>query len=118
MVVSGFCLCYHKCVLDILMLSMPFTPISDSIGRGRQSTLKKQVDADRVVSAACSVFAEMFGEDYEQHVKPLYLKNRTLTVSCNTSAAAQEVRLNQAKIVDDINVTMGSKEVDRIRYLL
>jgi hypothetical protein len=98
---------------------MTFTPIGSSLHKGaKNSGLKKQLDADRVVENANIAMVDIFGEDYEKHVKPLYLKNRTLTVSCNSSTAAQEVRLNQVKIVDSINNMLGTIEVDRIRYLL
>jgi predicted nucleic acid-binding Zn ribbon protein len=59
----------------------------------------------------------LFGEEQAKHAKPLFLKNRTLTITCSTSSIAQEIRLNQQTLVDKINDKLGKKEVDRIRYL-
>lgn len=95
-----------------------FTPIGQTLDSSRdKSALQKQGEAGLVIEAAEKVFAELFGEEKSLHAKPLFLKNRTLTVTCSSSAMAQEIRLNQAKIVEAINNAMGKNEVDRIRYL-
>lgn len=84
----------------------------------KNAPLQKQVEASQAVLFAEAVFQEMFGADLAKHAKPLFLKNRTLTVSCTSSAMAQEIRLNQQAIVDNINAKFGKQEVDRIRYLV
>lgn len=97
---------------------MVFTPLGDALQQkmSSHSTLKKQVEASDVVLFAEEVFKELFfGES--KYVRPLFLKNRTLTITCNSTAIAQEIRLNQASIVEKINQKMGKTEVDRIRYL-
>ena len=98
---------------------MSFTPVGDALQdkMKKDQTLKGQVEAGGVVDIAEQVFSEMFDPDQAVHVKPLFLKNRTLTVTCSSSAVAQEIRLNQAAIGDSINKKLGKKEVDRIRYL-
>lgn len=98
---------------------MPFTPIGDAIRKdlNDKGPLKKQVEAAEVVGYAEEVLLDLFGEELGKEAKPLYLKNRTLTITCSSSAIAQEIRLNQADIVEKINDKLGKKEVDRIRYL-
>lgn len=98
---------------------MTFSPLGDTLKdkMKTQKPLQKQVEAAQVVEIAEEVFKKIFGEEQAVHAKPLFLKNRTLTVTCSTSAIAQEIRINQAKIVDKINEKLGKKEVDRIRYL-
>lgn len=97
---------------------MSLLSISDTLKNrmNQQNPLKKQIDAALVVEAAAKVMVKVFG-DLSSQLKPLYLKNRTLTVSCGNSTLAQEIRLNQAKIVEQINKEIGRNEVDRIRYL-
>lgn len=99
-------------------IDMSFTPIGEALAskKNDNSALKKQADAGNVMSAAEDVFAELFG-DLASHARPQFLKNRTLTVSCTSSAMAQEIRINQNKIVDMMNDALGEKLVDRIRYL-
>lgn len=98
---------------------MSFTPLGDALQdkMKQEQGLQGQLDAAKVVEAAEQALLEIFGEELAPHAKPLFLKNRTLTISCSTSAMAQEIRLNQAKIVDAVNKALGNKEVDRIRYL-
>lgn len=98
---------------------MSFTPIGDAIDSKKKSdgSLQSQVETARVLEAAEAAFTELFAADLARHAKPQYLKNRTLTVTCTSSALAQEIRLNQGQIVESINKRLGGKEVDRIRYL-
>ncbi len=98
---------------------MGFTPLGEALfaKMNLNSKLKKQVEAGSAVAFAEQVFLALFGEEGAKQVKPLFLKNRTLTVTCVSSVIAQEIRLNQAAIVQQINDKMGKNEVDRIRYL-
>lgn len=98
---------------------MAFTPLGDALQQklSAQTPLKKQVEASLVVEQAAIVFEEIFGKDNAAQAKPLFLKNRTLTVTCGTGAIAQEIRLRQLEIVEKINQKLGKKDVDRIRYL-
>ncbi|MEK7623089.1 MAG: DUF721 domain-containing protein [Patescibacteria group bacterium] len=98
---------------------MSFTPLGDALSNKMMSVspLKKQIESSLVIEYAQTVLAELFGEELAKHAKPLFLKNRTMTITCSTAAIAQEIRLNQQKIVEKINEKLGKKEVDRIRYL-
>ncbi|MBI5728142.1 MAG: DUF721 domain-containing protein [Candidatus Magasanikbacteria bacterium] len=98
---------------------MAFTPLGDALHRkfSAATPLKKQVEASLVIEYATAVLRDLLGESLAIHAKPLFLKNRTLTITCSSSSVAQEIRLNQANIVETINNKLGKKEVDRIRYL-
>lgn len=98
---------------------MAFTPIGDALQRkiSDVSPLRRQVEASLVIECAEQVLADLFGVDRAKYAKPLFLKNKTLTITCSSAAMAQEVRLKQGIIVDTINQKIGKKEVDRIRYL-
>ncbi|OGH64216.1 MAG: hypothetical protein A2821_03955 [Candidatus Magasanikbacteria bacterium RIFCSPHIGHO2_01_FULL_41_23] len=97
---------------------MTFTPLGDTLKNkiDKNSILGRQLESAGSIEAAETVLREMFG-DLANQAKPLFLKNRTLTVSCASSAIAQEIRVNQVKIVENINAKLGKNEVDRIRYL-
>lgn len=100
-------------------MSMTFSPLGDALQEKMkgQKALQNQISDAEAIETAEAVFVELFGEDMAVHAKPLFLKNRTLTVSCSSSAMANEIRLNQAQIVEEINKKVGKSEVDRIRYL-
>ena len=95
----------------------------DSIGnifstKKDSSHFGTQVDSAMIIEDAKKVFIDFFGIENAKHVKPLFLKNRTLTVSCSSGVVAQEIRLNQVKIVEKLNKVIGEEKVDRIRYLM
>lgn len=98
---------------------MTFTPLGDAIqdSLNAKDALGKQVQAASVLDAATTVFEQRFGKEEAAQVVPRFVKNKTLTVTCSSSVIAQEIRLNQAEIVDQINDVCGAKEIDRIRYL-
>lgn len=97
---------------------MSFESLGQSMERRMEmDPLKKQVDASRVVEISLEILNEIFGMDLAINAKPLFLKNRTLTISCSTSSMAQEIRLHQIEIVEKINEKLGKTEVDSIRYL-
>lgn len=98
---------------------MSFTPLGDTLHdkMDKNTSLKKQLETAEVIEIVDSVLADLFGADLARHAKPLFLKNRTITISCTSSAMAQEIRVNQAEIVKKINQKLGKEEVDRIRYL-
>lgn len=97
---------------------MVFTPIGDSLQARLTPSLQKGVLGAAAVQAAIESLSSVLGADLAKSAKPLYLKNRTLTIACGTSALAQAVRLNQAAIVEKVNLLLGKSEVDRIRYLI
>lgn len=99
---------------------MAFTPIGDSLSSklSTDSTLKRQIESADVVEQSNEVFSKIFGKEVASHIRPLFVKNRTLTVSCTTSAIAQEIRIKQQDIVMRINEKVGRNELDRVRYLV
>tara|TARA_B100000700_G_C14684919_1_gene687082 strand:+ start:284 stop:583 length:300 start_codon:yes stop_codon:yes gene_type:complete len=98
---------------------MVFTPVGDALQdkMGKNKSLKDQLETAHIIAATEKVFSEHFSGEDSLHVKPLFVKNRTLTVTCSSAAVAQEIRMNQAKVVKKINEEIGNKEIDRIRYL-
>lgn len=83
----------------------------------QNNPLKNQIESAELVQVVKNVMVELFGEELAKEANPLFLKNRTITISCSSSIIAQEIRLNQAEIVQRINNLLGKSDVDRIRYL-
>jgi len=93
---------------------MSFAPIGK---QPNNSSKEDQSEVDPIIEITESVLAEIFGEEEALYAKPLFLKNRTLTVTCSSADMATKIRENQKKIVSKINDKLGEKQVDRIRYL-
>lgn len=98
---------------------MAFSSLGDTLSSRftQKGPLKKQLEDSQVVEEAKIVLSEIFGAELSTQATPLFLKNRTLTISCSSSAIAQEIRLTQNQIVEKLNERLGRNEVDRIRYL-
>ncbi|MFA5210901.1 MAG: DUF721 domain-containing protein [Patescibacteria group bacterium] len=99
---------------------MTFTPLGNTIDQifNKNNSLKKQIESAELIEKSKEVFEEFFGNELAHEIRPLFLKNRTLTVSCSGSVVAQEIRLNQADLVEKINLKIGTNEIDRLRYLV
>ena len=96
---------------------MPFTPLGDTLHEDKSKTNGKTDEQDEILEKGQNVLLELFGADLGKAAKPLFVKNRTMTISCSNSEIAKEIRENQQDIVAKINDKYGSKEIDRIRYL-
>jgi len=84
---------------------------------GGQTGLAQGIEASSIVETAQKALGEIFPPEVANLMRALFIKNRTLTVSCNGSAVAQELRLKQNEVVEKINSTLGRNEIDRVRYL-
>jgi len=76
----------------------------------------KQLEDD-IVLATKAILQEVLPADKANLARPLFLKNRTLTITCSDSATAQEIAQHQQEIVAKINDKLGKNEIDRVRYL-
>lgn len=83
---------------------------------GTTSPLRNQIESAQIIQKAEEALLEIFGEEMKQ-VKVLFVKNGTLTITCHSSVVAQEIRLNQAKIIQKINSFFARPVLERIRYL-
>ncbi len=99
---------------------MSFVSLQDALNKkiSANQNLNKQIESAQIIEIAKQVLVEIFEPEIVSSIKPLFLKNRTLTLSCLSSAVAQEITLNQNQIIEKINEKIGKKEIDRLRYLL
>lgn len=85
-------------------------------GRAAEINHKRKSDSP-MIEVAEKTMLELFGAEQAARAKPLFLKNRTLTITCSSQEMGQAIHARQQEIVDKINEKLGKKEVDRIRYL-
>ncbi|MEK7532351.1 MAG: DUF721 domain-containing protein [Patescibacteria group bacterium] len=74
------------------------------------------IDAARVVTTATLVLEDIFDPTIAARMRPLYLKNRTLTINCDSTTVAQELKLRETEILTKLEDRLGAKLIDRIRY--
>jgi len=80
--------------------------------------IDKQVEAARVIEITTKILTDIFGADKSASMKPLYLKNRTITIAAQSPSGAQDLKLKEKVIVGELNKAFPDAKVERIRYLL
>jgi len=89
----------------------------------------KQVTATLVVEKANEAIKELIGENAAKFAQAVYYKDRLIAITCLSSVMAQEIKLNEKKIIVNINNKLGGparlasegvagrQTVEKIRYL-
>lgn len=96
-----------------------FVKISDLLNKNiKKSGASEQISAIDVLNEFNRVIDNQYVKNLKDRVKPLYVKNKTLTVSCDNQTTASELKLYERKIIQELN--KGKKEplVQTIRFLL
>ncbi len=75
------------------------------------------VSAALAVETANDVLREFYGAAVSQHARAVYLKNQVLTIACLNSVAAQEIKLNETRVLERLNQKLPVGLVKKIRYL-
>ena len=77
----------------------------------------KHVEASMVVEKTNEILKEFFGAESTRFAQAVYFKERTITITCLSSVMAQEIKLNEKKIIMALNDKLGGQTVEKIRYL-
>ncbi len=86
--------------------------------RVAKAGITKQVEASAIIEQATEALKKVMKE-HASHIRPQYVKNGTLTVTCDSAAIAHQLKLQEPQILAEIHNNSGSTTtVERIRYLL
>lgn len=98
---------------------MGFTSIGSMLPDHLKKTpLGEQLEATAVLSIFMEKAKELWGDDIDTMMKPLYLKNNTLTIAVTDATLAQELKNNEAEILEFISQKNAQIPIERLRYLL
>lgn len=94
----------------------------DSLGNilkhhASQIPVLKKAEASLVVDTANEVLKNIIGSVVIKYARALYCKQGVLAITCLSPVMAQEIRLNEAKIISAINSKLSQLAVNKIRYL-
>lgn len=96
---------------------MSFAPIRSSLDDAlHRAGIKGEVEAARVIEEVTNILRKKFGADADTRMKPLYVRRRVLTVSCLSSAGAQELKQREREILKELNEAFPESVVDRLRF--
>lgn len=81
------------------------------------SPILKGVRASIIVEAGEAVLVNLFGPEIKVHANVAFFKNNTLTIACLSGSVASEIKLNEPRILAQINAKVPGANVTKIRYL-
>lgn len=82
-----------------------------------QTPVGKQVAATFVVEKTNETIRELFGVNAKKFAQAVYFKDKTIAITCLSSVMAQEIKLNEKKIVALANNKLGAQSIEKVRYL-
>lgn len=82
-----------------------------------QHSIGRHITASLVVETANKVLADSFGQNSRRFAQAVYFKDRAISITCLSSVMAQEIKLNEKKILLILNQKLGAPTVEKIRYL-
>ena len=85
--------------------------------KSNRSPLIRGINAAMTVEKVNLILAGLFGEKIIDTARAVYLKNHVITIACLSSVAAQEMRLHEAEIIEQINKKTEAGTVQKIRFL-
>ena len=81
---------------------------------------KKGIAKSMEASVVCDKFDEWarnkFGADLGSQVKAVHFKQGTLTISTTSSTLAQEIKLNEDDIKEEVNGILGEKVIKNLAF--
>ena len=86
--------------------------------RVKQSGLSNQVVTALIIEEFKKMVKDKLGETASKKIKPLYLKNKVLTVVCLSSVVAQEINFYKQALITEINDKNGHNTIQNIRFVL
>jgi len=97
---------------------MAFNNLGDLLySRVRKKGLAYQVEASMVLEIFMQQAVKLWGEQVKEHLRPLYVKDQTLTVAVLSSPLAQELKLQEKKLIESVNEKIGREAVIALRFL-
>ena len=84
----------------------------------KNSKVGEQLEATAILDRFMQKAQEIWGKAIEKDMRPMYLKNKTLTIAVGNAALAQEMKLHEEKILSFLNDVNTDLVVERLRYLL
>ncbi len=64
--------------------------------------IQRHVHASSALDCATTVFRELFGPELQQRITPLYVRGDELCVRVQSSVLANEIRLRERRILEQI----------------
>ena len=97
---------------------MSFEPISRYLSRAIQNAgIAKQVTAAQVLEKAQRLIEKLWGGEKSGYTEVVSFADGTLKIRAKAPAAAQELKLWQTRLINDLNRELGAKMVRALQVI-
>lgn len=97
---------------------MSFEPISRYLPRAIQNAgIVKQVTAAQVLEKTKKLIERLWGGEKSGYTQVISFSDGTLKIQAKAPAAAQELKLWQTRLINDLNRELGSKMVRSLQVI-
>ena len=94
---------------------MPFETLKYLLPKTlKRAGIKKQTETAIVLDRAREYLAKALSDEFTREITPAYVKYRTLTIACLSSAAASSVSLMEEELLEYVNKSFPRPMIDRI----
>jgi Dna[CI] antecedent, DciA len=83
----------------------------------RKTGIKKQVDCAVAIERAAEGLSHILGEEVCEHIRPVYIRYRTLTIACLSDGAAAKMGRFEEDIIKYVNDGFPYPVIERIRVI-
>jgi hypothetical protein len=98
---------------------MPFVKVEKILPKSvKKAGIFSQLVSVKILDEFPLVIEKMFGPAVMKKIKPLYLKNGTLSIGCLYTVLAQQLKADEQKILAELNRPYRKKIVERLRFLV
>jgi len=98
---------------------MTFVKLENLLDKSiKKAGIGKQLDSSKILDEFNQVGQKVFGEATMKKIKPLYLKNNTLSVACLSSVLAERLKSQERRVLEELNRPYKEKVVERLRFLV
>ncbi len=92
-------------------------PISNLIKKKTRSKLARPIAASVVLDKFKKICEQNLSTVVYSGIKMVSYHNKVIKISCQNSAIAQEVKLNQQKLIDALNKKEGRQVVEKLSII-
>ena len=86
--------------------------------RLKSSGLANDVAVSLIIEEFTAIIADLFDPEINKRIKPVYIKDKKLMVSCVNSVLKQELNFKIPEIINKLNKKFGDGTIKEIRFVL
>lgn len=97
---------------------MPFTKLENLLDRSvKKAGLSHRLEYSKIFEAFVGTVQNQFGLAAASKVRPLYIKDRVLTVACLSAPLVEAIQAGERQLLEALNQPYQQKIVETLRFI-